>query len=140
MKITAPSEDVKVVASIPPLLRDAASVNGAAADTAGYDRALVVVHVGANDIASTFELEDSADNSSFADIDVPSTAWSEITTSNDETNKVWTIDVDCSLVRRYIRVQHTAGNGTLGTNASATILLFGPRSAPVSQTVTPLHN
>lgn len=136
--VKAPSEDIKVVASVPPLLRDTASVNGAAADCLGFTRALVIVHVGANDIASTFELEDSADNSSFADVDVISTGSTIITTSNDETNKVWTVDVDLSKIRRYLRVQHTAGNGTLGTNGSAVICLIGSHRGPVSQTVTPL--
>lgn len=141
--IHTPSDWVKVVPSIPPLLRDdATTVNGASADTAGYSKALVIIHVGANDVASTFELEDSADDSSFADVDVPSAAWSVVTTSDDETNETYLIDLDLTggRVRRYLRVQHDPGNGTLGTNAGACILLFGGESKNPAQDNDVLSN
>lgn len=121
---TPASSRIKVGSSIPPLLRDNTSVNGASVDCAGYDRALVIIHVGANDVASTFELEDSADNSTFADVDLPSTGATIITTGTNETNEVYLVDINLLYVRRYLRVQHTAGNGTAGTNASAVILLL----------------
>lgn len=126
-------EDAKFGVSVPPALRDNASVNGSSLDLAGFQRALVVVHVGDNDVASTFELEDSADNSSFADVDVPSAGVSIVTTSTDEANECWLIDVDASKIRRYLRVQHTAGDGLAGTPASAFIIAYGPRETPVAQ-------
>jgi hypothetical protein len=133
MIVKAPSEDVKVVASIIPLLRDNTAVDGASVDTAGYDRALVIVHLGATDIACAFELEDSADDSSFADVDVISTGSTIATPTATDDNEIFLWDVDLSKIRRYLRVQAAAADGTAGITAGASILLFGAGKSPVTQ-------
>lgn len=127
------ANDMKVVASITPANRDNASVNGASADTSGFRRALVIVHVGATDIASTVELEDSDDDSSFADVDVISVASTEVTIGATDDGEVFVWDVDVDKIRRYLRVQHTAGDGTVGTLLGASIVLYNPRKSPVTQ-------
>jgi hypothetical protein len=127
------SDHVKVVPSVPPLLRDAASVNGLSIDMAGYDGLMAIYHVGVNDIESTFELEDSADDSSFADVDLPSTGVTIVTTAADETNECWIVNIRAQYLRRYVRVQHTGGNGTAGCNGSAVLIAYKGRTMPAVQ-------
>lgn len=134
--IHTPSDHLKVGVSVPPALRDNTSVNGASIDMQGFDRLMAIYHVGANDIASTFELEDSADDSTFADVDLPSTGATIITTAADETNECWVLSVSAHNLRRYVRVQHTAGNGTLGCAASALLIAVNGDTLPVTQPST----
>lgn len=127
------NENVLVAQSIDPGLYDNETVDGASVDTAGYESILVVYSLGDTDTTATFEVEDSADDSSFADVLTDAT---EVDLTATDDGEVHTVELLTGSVRRYIRVHLTAGDGTVGANAAAYVLLGRPDTAPVSQEQT----
>lgn len=116
-------DNVKSEVSLVPLVRTA-SANGTGVDTMGYTSAKAVISAGATDFTSTdetytFKVQDSADNSTFADV-------SGLTTTITAANQIKNIRIDGlgTSVRRYIRVVATLA-GTTPSNAGAAIFELG---------------
>jgi hypothetical protein len=113
---------IKVVQSLVPATRTA-SANGTGVDTFGYNTALAVINAGDIDLANAdetyaFKVQDSADNSSFADV-------AGLTTTVTADNDVKKIRIDGlgTSVRRYVRVVATLGGTTPSWPGSAVIVL-----------------
>ena len=124
-------DSVKAVVSLVPAVRTA-SANGTGVDTQGYNTAMVVINAGDIDLASTdetynFKVQDSADNSSWADI---SGATAVVTADND----VKSIRVDGlgTSVDRYIRVVATLAGTTPSCPSTATVLLGNGFNKPAN--------
>ena len=116
------SDNIKVVQSLVPAVRTA-SANGTGVDTMGYNTAVAVINAGDIDTASTdetyaFKVQDSADNSSFADVAGLTTT---ITADNDV--KKIAINGLGTSIRRYVRVVATLGGTTPSWPGSAVIVL-----------------
>jgi len=79
-----PESATKVVELLSAVSRGAGTVNGTAGDFKGCGDILVVLMAGTNQATGTHDvkLQDSADNSTFADI--TNAAFVQVTTSNDE--------------------------------------------------------
>lgn len=89
------------------------TLNGSSVDMAGWDGAFFVVMVGATDTTVDAKLQDSADDTTFADISGASlTQWS----ATDD-NKAKAIDI-WRPSRRYVRPVVTIGAGTTGAVVS----------------------
>lgn len=108
-----------------------------AIDTAGWDYAMIVVQLGATDIAI-------ADMGLFEyDTDTPASA-TEIAAAafdatgnpglpaDDDDNKAAVWFVDLRKTKRYIYIDLTAGNGTAGTYAAAFAVLSRGAEAPTT--------
>lgn len=124
-------DNVKSIVSLVPAVRTA-SANGTGVDTLGYTSAKLTISAGAIDLASTdetyvFKVQDSADNSTFADVAILST--SAVTANNDIKN----IRVDGlgTSVRRYVRAVVTAAGTTPSIACSAVFELGRAYNAPV---------
>ena len=131
MTIKALEEGLKVVLGTVPLLMTAGTDNSASADTKDFDEMLIVLSSGVSVATSTLnvKLQDSADDSTFADI--TGAAFAEITDAND--NTIYVARLRCKNFKRYIRaVLITAtANATAGVNF---ILGKGDGLLPISQT------
>lgn len=108
-----------------------ANANGTGVDTKGYNSAKAVICAGDIDLASTdetyaFKIQDSADNSTFADV-------SGLTTTITADNQIKNIRIDGlgTIVRRYVRVVLTVGGTTPSIPCSAVIELGNAYSEPV---------
>lgn len=96
---------------------------GAGIDAAGWDFAVFILHFGTMDNSANlvFTVQDSADNSTFAD--VSGLTYTVVGTADDNTAKV--IQGRLNPLRRYIRLFANDTGGT--TNIyGATLLLLGP--------------
>ena len=132
MNIHTPSNHVLVKSSFAVSI-SAASVNGAGVDTEGFTRAMAVVNAApsGSGTTSTTKLQESADNSSFAD--VAGAVLAAITTAGGA--KVETMNVDLSKRQRYLRLVHTGTGGSAAGPAVGLITLFNPQQAAVTQDV-----
>lgn len=145
MNIHTPSDSVKAQASLDPEVRTA-SANGAGVDCRGFERALVVLHVGAHDRTTGDEtldvkIQESSDNGAgdaFGDVGGGEFAQIGNVVPNATKGNVYVMDVDLSKRERYLRVVGTAAGTTPSTAYGVTILLFNPRYAPVTQDATPV--
>lgn len=124
-------DNVKSIVSLVPAVRTA-TANGTGVDTMGYTTAKLAVSAGTIDLASTdetysFKVQDSADNSTFAD--VASLSAVAVTANNDMKN----IRVDGlgTSVRRYVRAVLTAGGTTPSIACSAVFELGRAFKNPV---------
>ncbi|MDQ3158803.1 MAG: hypothetical protein M3P98_01540 [bacterium] len=120
-------DNVKILASLVPATRTA-SANGTGVDTLGYTSVMAVILAGDIDLASTdetyaFKVQDSADNSTFADVTGATT-----TATADNDVKV----VRCDGLRRYVRVVATLGGTTPSWPGSAIFALGRAFSKPVN--------
>lgn len=100
-----------------------ASANGTGVDTMGYNTAVAIINAGDIDLANAdetyaFKVQDSADNSSFADV-------SGLTTTVTADNDVKKIAINGlgTSIRRYVRVVATLGGTTPSWPGSAVIVL-----------------
>lgn len=123
-------DNIKSVASLVPAVRTA-SANGTGVDTKGYNSAKAVIVAGDIDLTTgdetyAFKIQDSADNSSFADV-------SGLTTTVTADNDVKNIRIDGlgTTVRRYIRVVATLAGTTPSCPVSAVIELGNAFNEPV---------
>lgn len=145
MNIHTPSDAVRVQPSLDPEARTA-SANGAGVDCRGFERALVILHVGAHDRTTGDEtldvkLQESSDNGSgdaFADVDDAAFAQLGNVVPNATKGNVYVMDVDLSKRERYLRAVGTAAGTTPSTAYGVTVLLFNARYAPVAQDATPV--
>lgn len=122
---------VKAVVSLVPAVRTA-SGNGTGVDTQGYNTAMVVINAGDIDLTTgdetyNFKVQDSADNSTFADI----TGATAVVTADNDT-KVIRVDGLGTSVDRYIRVVATLAGTTPSCPSTATVLLGNGFNKPAN--------
>lgn len=122
---------VNSVVSLIPAVRTAAA-DGTGVDTKGYNSAKAVISAGDIDLADAdetyaFKIQDSADNSTFADV-------TGLTTTVTADNDVKEIRVDGLGITldRYIRVVLTTGGTTPSIPCSAMIELGNAFRKPVN--------
>lgn len=109
----------------------AASNNGTGIDCRGYNRAAFLVLRNPSGAATTSDvkLQESADNSSFAD--VSGGTYTQITTGDANDGLPQIMDVDLSKRLRYLRLVHTgAGGSAAGHVAGLAVLFAGAMSNP----------
>jgi hypothetical protein len=104
------------------------TVNGVGIDTAGFNEACVVLSVGAVAATGTLnvKIQDSADNSSWAD--VTSAAFVAVTDSGDNQVQIGMLKLDGNTVRRYIRVVGVVA--TAAADYGASVLLLNKQYHP----------
>lgn len=128
------------VAIAPGAILDDASATAVAVDTRGADFAVILVTIGATDIAAAaMSLTESAtsggsytavSNSAFGTAASPSGATSVAPAADDDGQLfAWTIDVR-KLNYPFLKVVFTAGDGTAGTYVSAVAILGKLEQAP----------
>lgn len=140
-------QDIKVVNMIPPVvIKDNASWTTTQIDRLGYDWALILVNLGASDIAvAALKMQESdTDGSNFADVtglifgtstDLFTGTTSALPTATDD-NKVFGMWIDLKPRKRYLDLVATAGNGTAGTYASGLAILFRGKNHPRTASAT----
>lgn len=123
-------DNVKTEVSLVPAIRTA-SANGTGVETMGYTSAKAVIVAGDIDLTTTdetyaFKVQDSADNSTFADV-------SGLTTTVTADNQVKNIRVDGlgTSIRRYVRIVATLGGTTPSCPVSAVFELGRALDNPV---------
>lgn len=131
----------KIVAITPPeAIRDNSSWTTATIDTAGYDYAVINVHLGATDIAMTaLKVQESDDSGMSGAADVTGLIFG---TSNNDTgsastlpsatddNKFFSFFIDLRGRKRYLDLVMTNGDGTAGGFAVAWAELWRAKDAP----------
>lgn len=119
------------------LLITAAATNGAGVDGLGYDKALALFYslpTGAG-TTSDCKLQDSLDNSSFAD--VASATFAQATTAGGAVLE--SMEINLANRRRYIRLVHTGAGGSAAGEAAGIIILYRGRwTDMISQAVAPV--
>ena len=132
----------KFVNVLPPVARvDNASYTTTEIDTKGYDAATIIVNLGATDIAMTaLKVQESdTSGSGFADISGASfdggnaTDNGTLTLPDTTDDAVYVFQIGLDGRKRYLDLVATAGDGTLGTFASAVCILH---NADVHPSVT----
>lgn len=143
MLIRTPTDQVLFKPSLDPEVRTA-SANGASVDRLGYERAVMLVHVGAHDRGTgdetlTVKVQESEDNSTWSDI---TNASVQIAGDTIDATKglVKTVEIDLSKParKRWLRAVGTAAGTTPSTAYSVSFLLFSPATTPLTQDVTPV--
>lgn len=129
---------VKTVTGTVPAAVGAGTRNGTGIDRTGYNSLKLHVQTGAvsggpSDQTVSFKIQDSADNSSFADYTPPngSAATAQITAANSSAS----VSVDLTSARKYVRVQEVTaftGGTTPTIGASSTVVLGGARTLPAT--------
>ena len=107
-------------------------------DLQGFNSAQIHVNAGLwTDATHTFNLQDSADNSTFADVAANQMIGSEpVIDSAADDNAVFVLNYIGN--KRYIRLVNTVtGSPSSGMIYGITVLKSNPRSAPVTQATTP---
>ncbi len=143
MNIHSPAANVLVKPTLDPESRTA-SANGLGVDCRGYERALVIFHLGAHDRTTgdetiTFKVQESSDDGSvdtYADITGATTGALGNVTPNANSGNVYLIEVNLAKRERYLRGATVAAGTTPIDLCSATILLFNGRNLAVSQDAT----
>ena len=123
--IHRPSQSVLVKPSF--LTAITAAVNtGAGVDCLGYRRACALFNAAPSGAGTTSDckLQESADNSSFAD--VTGAAFAQVTTAGGA--KLELLDIDLAKRLRYLRLVHTGAGGSAAGQAAGIIELFNPTS------------
>ena len=123
-------DNVKSLISLVPAVRTA-SANGTGIDTLGFTTAKAVIAIGDIDLTTTdetyvFKIQDSADNSTFADV-------SGLTSTVTADNQIKNIAINGlgTSIRRYVRVVATLGGTTPSCPCSAVIELGRAYTNPV---------
>lgn len=101
----------------------AGTVNGTGIDTAGYDEACVVLSVGNITGNLDVKVQDSADNSSFAD--VTGAAFAQIGASGDNQAVIGMLKLNGNTVRRYIRIVSTVQATFVADHGASVLLVNG---------------
>lgn len=136
------AQNSKYVTIVPPqAIVDNASWTTAEVDTAGYDYAKIVVHLGATDIAMTALAVTESDTSASGHANVTGLVFGTSTTTDgatsnlpaaDDDNKFFICDIDLRGRKRYLDLTATAGNGTNGTFLTAWVELSRADETPVT--------
>lgn len=132
------------VGTVPAAAKSAGTVNGSGIDRkpkggTGFDSCKVVISNGATtgtptSFTNTCKVQDSADNSSFADYTPPTGSASGV---NSVASSCAEFEVDLSTARRYVRVVETiafVGGTTPTLLANSTLVAFGTDETPYSAT------
>jgi hypothetical protein len=132
-------QNVKWVNVTPPgAIVDNAAFTTAAIDTKGFSKLLIIVALGALDIAlAAMKLtESNASNMSGAtDVSGADFSVSPLTLPADDTdNNLYGIFVDLRGKKRYLDLSLTGGNGSTGTYANVLAGLYGAAEHPNSAT------
>jgi len=140
-----PLQEVKFCNLIPPgVIKDDASHVTMVVDCLDWQYATAVLALGASDIAmADIDIQESDDNSSFSEVaatdftdntqlDMDGTALALPDANADNTLRV--IHMDLRKRKRYLKMTSTAGNGSVGTYASAIMILSRGRTLPNSST------
>ncbi len=104
------------------------TTNGTGVDTKDFSEALVILATGVALATGTLDvkIQDSADNSTFAD--VSGAAFAQLTASDDQVIKIARLKLDGNLFRRYIRAVGTVGTATV--DYTVTFVLSGNQYKP----------
>ena len=108
---------------------DATEVNGNAIDARGYNRALFVLELGAVTNAATlsFNIQDSSDGTTFADIANAGFADTVATGKSDDT-----IMIDVPVEKGYLRYQYQRETQNIEFDALQ-VILYNAKKIPVTQ-------
>lgn len=114
----------------------AASNNGTGIDARGFSRASFWFQSAPSGIGTTSDckLQESADNSSWAD--VTSATFTQVTTAGGNNGKGQYMDVDLTKRLRYLRLVHTGVGASAAGVASAVALLYQGGRTPFTQDQT----
>lgn len=101
----------------------AASNNGTGTDCLGFRRAMALFYSAPSGAGTTSDckLQESADNSTFAD--VTSATFAQVTTAGG--TKIAVMDIDLAKRKRYLRLVHTGAGGSAAGVAAGIIQLYG---------------
>lgn len=121
---------IKSAVSLVPAVRTA-DANGTGIDTKGYNSAKAVIAAGDIDLTTTdetyaFKIQDSADNSTFADVSGLTTT----VTADDQVKNIRIEGLGTS-IKRYIRVVLDVGGTSPSIPCSAVVELGRAYSQPV---------
>lgn len=105
----------------------AGTTTGAGVDTKGLSEALVILATGNMTGTLDVKIQDSADNSSWAD--VTGAVFAQIPNTGDGTLKIARLKLDGNLVRRYIRVSSTV-EAALVAEHTVTFVCSGEQYKP----------
>lgn len=132
----------KVLNTTPPAaIIDDAAVTTAEIDTLGFDYAIVLVSLGATDIALTALSLQESDTSGSGHANVTGLVYGTSTDIDGNTsslpsatndNGVFAFEVDLRGRKRYLDVAATVGNGTSGAFVTIQTLLFRAKELPTS--------
>lgn len=132
----------KFVAITPPgAIKDNADFGTTEVDTLGFDAMLLVVLLGATDIAMAALKVTESDTSGSGHADVTGLVWGTSTNiagatsalpSATDDNKFQIAHIDLRKRKRYIDLTATAGNGTNGTYLTAIAMLYKADDAPMT--------
>lgn len=135
-----PIESVLVKPTLDPESRTA-SANGLGVDTQGYGHATFIFHLGAHDRTTgdetiEFQVAESDDDTSFADITGATTGAIGNVVPNATSGAIYVISVDLLKPgrKRYLRAETVAAGTTPIDLCSAVVILSNPRfAAPTTQ-------
>lgn len=117
----------------PAAIVDNGSFTASIIDSLGFNRALVVCHFGATDIAmAALKLQAGAASNGSDAADVTGLTHADALPSATDDNKLFAFDVDLTGLERYLKLVATAGDGTAGTYMSAFVILYNPNIVPVT--------
>lgn len=120
--------EISVAQSLPPAARTA-SATGTAVDLANFDAAVVVVETGTvSDGTHTIEIQESADNSTFAAVDDAELQGTEPAIGPADDNKVY--EIGYLGTKRYIRVAVNVAGATTGGVYAAHVVRGRARKMP----------
>jgi len=134
----------KVINSTPPAaIVDDASLTVAEIDTKGFDYAIVLVNLGATDIAMTALAVTESDTAGSGHANVTGLVYgtstdidgatSALPTADDD-NGIFAFEIDLRGRKRYLDVTATVGNGTAGTFITVQTLLCRASEFPTTKT------
>lgn len=97
------------------------TVNGAGLNTQGYSEAMVVLATGLAAATGTLDvkIQDSADNSAWAD--VTGAAFAQLTATDDNVVKIARLKLDGNGIRRYIRAVGVVATATVDYTVTAVL-------------------
>ena len=123
-----------------------ASANGAGVDCSGYERALLIFHLGAHDRTTGDEtiecrVAESSDNGStdaYAAASGLTTGAIGNVVPDATKGKTYCININLSKREKWLRAETIAAGTTPIDLCSAVFVLFNPRYAPPTQETTPV--
>ena len=124
-------DHLKFARDVDPDAQTAGAKNGAGVDCRGYEYATFCVQLGTLGTSATvdFKVQDSADNSTFADIS-GATITQQTQAGTDASDSVVQVTVYCPAQARYLRGVLTVGTAT--SDAGSVVVLSNPKVAPAA--------
>lgn len=130
-------QNVKVVkVTQPAAIVDNAAFTTATIDSLGFRKMLIIVALGALDIAiAVMKLtnSDASNMGSATDVAGADFSVSPLTLPGaGDDNKLYGIHVDCRGKKRYYDLSLTGGDGAQGSYADVTVILYDPEESPAT--------